>query len=48
MGSSIVDVKANEPNDGSMASLMGAGWTNLTGQQPGSKSLIRKLLLLIY
>ena len=47
MGSSMVDIKVDEPMMGQQQTLPGAGWTNPMGQQPGSNSLIGVLLLLI-
>ena len=47
MGSSMVDVKVDEPNDGSTACLTDAGRKNLTWRRPGSNSSIGELLLLI-
>ena len=47
IGSSVVDVKADKPNDMSMTKP-GAERTNPTGQWPGSNRSIRELLLFIY
>ena len=45
MGSSMVDVKVDKPNDRLMP---GSEHTNSKGQQPGSNSSVGELLLFIY
>ena len=44
----MVNIKVDKPNNRSMACLLDTRQTNPTGQWPGSNSLIRELLQLIY